>query len=71
MKKLLFLFLVLSLYLGLHQGHLAIFSREDGLQTTLPYRVALFPRLDQQALSDGIPFCSREELQRLLEDFLS
>ena len=71
MKKLFSLFLLMSLYLGLHQEHLAVYSQNGNLKSILPYRAALYPKFDQQALKEGIPFSCPEELNRLLEDFLS
>lgn len=59
-------------YLGLHNGYLALF--EDGSSEPsliLPYKAELYPQADQEALKQGIPYETQEELTRLLEDFLS
>lgn len=62
----------LSLYLGLHNGHIALL---DGTSTqpvhVFPYRAELYPNADRQALEDGVPITSQKELSRLLEDYLS
>lgn len=66
------LLLAFSLYLGLANGHLAIFSKDDPrpLQI-LPYDAAVFSKADRQALEKGIPFSTAAELSRLLEDYTS
>lgn len=70
--KTLSLLFVLSLYLGLYRGHLAIFSRHDPrpLQM-LPYDASIFSEADQLQLKKGIPFSNAIELSRLLEDYTS
>ncbi len=65
-------FLLLLGYLGLYNGHLALW--QDNCKTpeiVLPYNVESFPQADQIALKDGIPFKTEAELNRLIEDFLS
>lgn len=64
--------LLIGLYLGLSNGYLALFK--TGTQTpeiTLPYRAAVYPKIDQQELSRGIVIKSQEHLKSILEDFLS
>lgn len=64
--------LLIGLYLGIHNGYLALF--QTGSQTPelmLPYRAAVYPKIDQQKLSEGIAIESPQHLKRLLEDFLS
>lgn len=71
-KHLCTLLLLLGLYLGIHNGYLALFSSETNTpDRILPYRAALYPKIDQQALEAGIPIESAEQLKILLEDFLS
>ena len=72
LAKKLSILLVLSLYLGLSNGRLAIYSQNDltPLQT-LPYNVSLFSAEDRNRLEKGIPFSTAAELSRLLEDYTS
>ncbi len=64
--------LLLVGYLGLYNGHLALWQEScDVPETVLPYNVQSFPQADQNALKKGIPFKTEAELNRLLEDFLS
>lgn len=70
MKGLLLLLLVG--YLGLYNGNLALWRENCSVpDQVLPYRVEMYPEADQLALKKGIPYHSEEELNRLLEDFLS
>ncbi len=69
-KQILSLLLAAISYLGIHNGHLAIF--EDGKPlAVLPYRAEVYSQEDQDALRQGIPFENEKELCALLEDFLS
>jgi hypothetical protein len=63
---------ILTLYLGIHNGHLALWddAHTDPIRV-LPYAAELFPEADRQALEDGIPILSRRELTKVLEDYLS
>ena len=71
MKRLLSVFLLL-LYLGLWGDHLALL-RDDQTQPlyVFPYRAALYPEADLQALKHGIPITSKEDACRILEDYFS
>lgn len=73
MKKCIFTIIILfGLYLGIHNGYLALFKGESPLpDTVLPYRAALYPKIDQEALADKIPVKTPAQLKKLLEDFLS
>ncbi len=64
--------LLLSMYLGISDGNLAIYSSScaEPVQV-LPYNVSLFTHTDRQALEGGIPFSTDAELNNLLEDFTS
>ena len=64
--------LMLSCYLGLHNGNLALWE-QDAAQPyhVFPYSAAAFPAADQAALRQGIPFSTRDQLTQLLEDYLS
>lgn len=64
--------LLLTLYLGLHNGHLALYrDTPEQIIHTFPYNVRVYPHVDQQALERGIPIGSREDLARLVEDYMS
>ena len=64
--------LLLSTFLGISHGHLAIYisSTSDPVRV-LPYDISLFTPADQKALANGIPFSNDVELNKLLEDFTS
>ena len=63
---------VLIFYLGLHNGYLAVFKGKSSQPLYCFERTSdIFPGPDQQALRQGIPFSRRDELARLLEDYLS
>ena len=64
--------LALSLYLGIHNGYLALFdSAQAKPLEVLPYKAELYPKIDQSALSRGIGILSQAHLKQLLEDFLA
>lgn len=64
--------LLLGLYLGLHNGYLALWKTGNTEpEQVFPYRASLFPKLDQAALEKGIPIEDTDSLKKLLEDFLS
>lgn len=64
--------LLLCAYLGLHNGYLALFETGTDMPVQVfPYRAALYPKIDQAALEEGIPICSPAQLKARLEDFLS
>lgn len=64
--------LVLTLYMGLHNGYLALFDvGATAPVRVFPYRAAVYPKIDQAALAEGIPIASASHLKQLLEDFLS
>ena len=64
--------ILLAIYLGIHNGHLAILKdgHADPVRT-FPYAADIYPETDRQALQSGIPIVSRRELNKLLEDYLS
>ncbi len=66
------LILLWGLYLGLHNGYVALWDtdRADPVQV-FPYRAAVYPKIDQNALEDGIPIQDQQHLKSLLESFLS
>lgn len=71
-KKFVCLGLILGFLLGCHNGYIALWK--DGHSSPMrvfPYRVALLPTPDQQALRRGIVVADETELAHLLEDYLS
>lgn len=64
--------LVLSLYLGVHNGNLAIFRQGYSVPLQVYTQpVSAFPLKDQRALGAGIPITSKRQLAELLEAYLS
>ena len=64
--------LVLSLYLGIHNGKLALFREGNTVPLQVyPSAVDTYPKKDQLALRAGIPITSRKQLTELLEAYLS
>lgn len=67
-----YLALIFTFLLGSHRGYVALWTGDSQEPAAVfPYRTESLPPQDQQALRRGIPIGSEEELQRLLEDFLS
>ena len=64
--------LVLSLYLGVHNGNLALFREGSTVPVQVyPRAVDTYPKKDQLALHSGIPITSKQQLAELLEAYLS
>jgi hypothetical protein len=64
--------LVLSLYLGVHNGNLALFREGNTVPIQVyPRAIATYPKEDQLALRTGIPITSKQQLAKLLEAYLS
>lgn len=64
--------LIFGFLLGISDGYVALW--EDGNPKpaeVFPYPAKLLPIADQQALQNGIHIDSADELNRLLEDYLS
>lgn len=67
-----YLTLIFAFILGSHEGFVALWRSPGGEpDQVFPYSVSSLPRADQQRLEKGIVIESREELMRLLEDYLS
>lgn len=65
-------FLLFGFLLGIHDGRIALWK--DGLTEpwrVFPYPAAALPAQTQQELAKGIRVDSMEDLDRLLENFLS
>lgn len=68
----LYIALIFGFLLGISDGYIALWK--DGTEEPLqvfPYHARLLPLADQQALEKGIPIDTPEELNRLMEDYLS
>lgn len=64
--------LLLAGYLGIYQGQLAVYRQGEILPSEVyPIDTYLYPPAEQRMLIDGIPFANEQELQRLLENYLS
>ena len=68
----LFLALILGFILGIRDGYVALWKDGSGDPVEVfPYQARYLPAADQRALENGIHLDSAEELNRLLEDYLS
>lgn len=66
------LLLLLSMTLGCFRGYLALFDKGAAEPRQIfPCQVSTLPEADRVSLEKGIPVRTEEELNRLLEDFLS
>ena len=64
--------LMFTILLGVHRGKVALWKNEDPEPfKVFPYHVSMLPNEAQQALKKGIRLESMEELNRLLEAYLS
>ena len=65
-------FLVLSLYLGVYNGNLALMREgSDSPVQVYRYSVSMYPEADRQELERGIPIRNERHLAELLEAYLS
>ena len=72
MKTNLLFLMLLSVYLGIHNGNLAIIDAQtEAPVEVFPYSVKLYTKCDQSALTEGIPIDNKYDYQKALEDFLS
>lgn len=64
--------LLLGLYLGLHNGYVALWdtNHQKPLEV-FPYRCSVYPKIDQNQLEKGIPIDNENALKAILGDFLS
>lgn len=64
--------LLLSFVLGSYKGYVALFNKgAEEPRQIYPYQVSTLPPADQQALEEGIVVRTEEQLNKLLEDYLS
>ena len=62
----------LGFLLGIHNGQIALWQDEDPQPVKIfPYSAQMLPVADRRALEEGIRFESKEDLIRLMEDYLS
>ena len=65
-------FLLLSVFLGIKNGYLALLQSGTGEAVTIyPMQTVMLPKQDQLSLAEGIPIHSQSQLNQLLEDYLS
>lgn len=64
---------LLAVYLlGVHDGKVALWSGDDPEpEKVFPYRVSMLPKEARERLEQGIPINSMEDLNRLIEAYLS
>ena len=63
---------LLSFYLGVHKGNLAIWKAGSTVPLVkYPYSVNMFTEKDRTLLREGIPFYNSATLSKLLEDYMS
>ncbi len=68
----LYYILLLNLFLGVHQGKLALWEEGSCVpKAVYPCPIHTLPQEDQSLLAQGIPIDSPEELTARLEDLLS
>ena len=71
-RRYLYFILFLSFILGSYNGNVALWrSGSDKPLQVFPYSIRSFPPSDQLRLQKGIPIQSWEQLQMLLQDYLS
>ena len=64
--------LLLSMILGSYKGYIALYNKgADEPRQIFPCPVSSLPPADQEALEQGIPVRTQEQLDQLLEDYLS
>ena len=71
-KYSIYLTLLFAFVLGSHNGYIALWEGSDPDPVKVfPYRVSSLPAADQQRLEAGIRLETKEELVKLVEDYLS
>ena len=64
--------ITLSLYLGIHNGNLALWETDHSIPLKVfPYSASLYTHIDQIELNNGIYIQSNPDLMKLLDDYLS
>ncbi len=64
--------MLLGLLLGIYEGKIALWrdNNPEPIQV-FPYKASMLPKADQKALQKGISIDSLDQLQQLIEDYLS
>ena len=70
MRKCIHMLVLLGLFLGLHEGYLAL-KEGEAVKHIFPYRMELYTNEDAYLLRNGIPLPSPAELAAALEDYFS
>ena len=71
-KQVFSIFLSAALFLGSYRGYIAIFEKNAEEPTQIfPCRVDTLPEADQELLKQRIRIRNQQELDRLLEDYLT
>ena len=66
------LILLLSFIVGIHEGRVALWKQgQSDPWKVFPYPVSVLPRETQKQLQEGIRVDTMEDLNQLLENFLS
>ena len=67
-----FCLVLLGFLLGIHNGKIALWQDEDPQPIKIfPFSAQMLPVADRRALEEGIRFETKEDLMRLMEDYLS
>lgn len=70
--KYIYLALMMAFLIGNHKGFIALWTDPDAdPKIVFPYSIASLPPEDQKQVDQGIWIRSEEQLQALIEDFLS
>lgn len=64
--------LLLGFLLGIYEGKIALWrNNEPEPIQVFPYRASMLPKADQKALQKGIAIDNLDQLQKLIQDYLS
>ncbi len=64
--------MILGFLIGAYNGRIALWKDNDPQPwKVFPYPISALPAQEQQALKNGIPVESMDDLNKLLENFLS
>ena len=64
--------MLLGFLLGVYKGKIAIWKDNDPTPIKVfPYKASMLPKADQKALEKGIKFDNLDQLQKMVQDYLS
>ena len=67
-----YLSLIFTFLLGIHEGNVALWIEPaKDPAVVFPYQARLLPEQDRTALEEGIRINNKDDLQQLIEDYLS